>query len=94
MTGLTNGLPYGNDNGAGGYDGNGSIQIWIAKYDNDGTLTWVRNFGTPSNDYSTGITVDSQDNTYITGYTQGGSLSGTNAGGADAFVAEYDSNGN
>ena len=72
----------------------GGSDAWIDKYDTNGTLLYGKSFGTASNDYSNGITVDSQDNAYVTGYTQGGSLDGKNIGGADAFVAKYDTNGN
>ncbi|MCT7961168.1 Ig-like domain-containing protein [Laspinema sp. D1] len=82
------GHTFGNLGGtnAGGYD------AWVAKYNSSGTQQWVKQFGSSSNDYSEGITVDGAGNLYITGYTEG-NLGGTNAGSSDAWVVKYNSSG-
>ena len=51
-------------------------------------LAWVRQLGTLSQDYSSGVSADGLGNVYISGYTFG-SLGGPNAGGTDAFLAKY-----
>jgi hypothetical protein len=70
----------------------GVWDAWVAKYDSSGTQQWIQQFGTTEMDVSSGITVDSAGNLYITGYTRG-NLGGTNAGDFDAWVAKYDSSG-
>ncbi|MEQ9499241.1 MAG: LruC domain-containing protein [Deltaproteobacteria bacterium] len=52
-------------------------------------------WGSVASRYSYGAVVDTSGNTTITGYTQGAFMNQTNAGGLDAFVAQYDiSSGN
>ncbi len=73
----------------------GSYDIWLAKYDSNGNQLWLEQFGTSGDDSSLlgGIDVDSNDNIFLTGYTDG-NLGGLNAGSYDAWAAKYDSNGN
>lgn len=73
----------------------GSYDIWLAKYDTDGNQQWIKQFGTSGDDatFADGIEIDSQDNVFLTGYTDG-NLGGTNAGSSDAWAAKYDSDGN
>jgi hypothetical protein len=49
----------------------GSYDAWLAKYDNDGNQEWVHQFGTSGDDEAFGIKVDSHDNVYVIGYTDG-----------------------
>jgi hypothetical protein len=56
-------------------------------------LDWSRQFGTPLNDFSWGVSADGLGNVYISGDTDG-NLGGPTAGGSDAFVSKYDSAGN
>ena len=53
--------------------------------------SWLRQFGTVSNDYAYGVTVVG-DNLYLSGSTEGG-LSGMNQGGRDSFAALYKTDG-
>ena len=46
---------------------NGNMDAFISKLTTDGTLLWSTYVGTGGIDYSSDITVDSQDNVYITG---------------------------
>ena len=51
-------------------DGNthlGHNDIFLVKYDSSGTKQWTQQFGTTSNEYGFGVTVDSSDNIYVTG---------------------------
>ncbi len=59
-----------------------------ASYD----LAWTEQFGSGSNDVGRYLSLDSAGNVYICGETYG-SMSGVNAGGADAFLAKYDNSG-
>ena len=54
---------------------------------------WLRQFGTPYADFAYALASDSAGGVMVAGITQG-SLGGPNAGGRDAFLARYDSEGN
>ena len=65
----------------GGLDGNtnsGSNDIFLVKYDSSGTKQWTKQLGTSSNDGGSGVTTDSSDNIYVTGFTDGGLDGNTN----------------
>lgn len=49
--------------------------------------------GTPANDYGRGVALDSSGNVYVTGWTAGLLDGYPNPGGADVFVAKYNSSG-
>ncbi|MEP3118082.1 MAG: SBBP repeat-containing protein, partial [Alphaproteobacteria bacterium] len=79
----------------------GVKDVFIAKYNSDGTLDWAKNVGGTSDDVSYSISVDSSGNSYVTGIFQGtadfdpgaGTTNLTSAGNDDAFIAKYDSDG-
>jgi uncharacterized delta-60 repeat protein len=70
----------------------GGPDAYLAKYNSDGGLLWIRQRGTSAYDYSHALATDSAGGVYISGYTEG-SLGGQNAGGGDAFLAKYNSAG-
>jgi hypothetical protein len=77
----------------GGYN-----DIFLAKYDPAGTALWTRKAGGNSDDYSFALAIDSATNLYLAGnlYSTNatfGSLSLTNAGSHDIFIAKYNSAG-
>ena len=77
-----------------GYD-----DIFIAKYDASGNLKWAKSAGGTSNELGLSVSLDANENAYLTGYFASTSLAIgtntlTNAGGNDLFVAKYDSLGN
>lgn len=83
--------------------GAGSYDPWLAKYNPDGTQEWIRQFGTGGDDGLSiaSFDIDSEDNIYVTGYTDrtfggflGGVLGGFNQGSYDTWVVKYDSAGN
>ncbi|MEG4901177.1 SBBP repeat-containing protein [Microcoleus sp. F10-A1] len=67
---------------------------WVAKYDSTGSQLWLKQFvfGN-SNDYPSGIAVDSAGNVYLTG-TSGYTTSGGGGGPKNAWVVKYDNSGN
>ncbi|WP_448528516.1 putative Ig domain-containing protein [Raineya sp.] len=77
--------------------------IFVAKYDANGNLLWAKRAGEGDDAQPWGVAVSS-DAVYVTGYFSGtmnfntpaatGSNELTSAGGADAFLAKYDLNGN
>lgn len=75
-----------------GQESAGSYDTWIAKYDSYGNQVWIQQFGTSGDDALRGMEIDSNDNIFLTGYTDN-NLGGSNNGSYDAWVAKYDSNG-
>ena len=75
----------------------GSDDIFVAKYNNSGTVQWMQSAGSTNSDNSNSIAVDGSGNVYITGYYQGTATFGatlkTSAGSDDIFVAKYNGNG-
>jgi hypothetical protein len=82
----------GNTRGALGGANAGNSDAFVIVYDATGGLRWSRQFGTSSEDLTTGVAVDADGTVYVTGYTTG-ALVGANAGGEDAFVRSYDVDG-
>ena len=81
---------------AGGLDGNtnsGDNDIFLVKYNSSGVKQGTKQLGTSTDDLGYGVAVDSSDNIYLTGWTQGGLDGNTNAGGQDIFLVKYNSSG-
>ncbi len=78
----------------------GIDDIFISKLDPSGNVIWSKKAGGTDQDVALAITTDNLNNIYIAGYFKGllifpgTSTSLTGAGGTDAFLAKYDSNGN
>jgi hypothetical protein len=70
-----------------------SNNAYLAKYDTDGNFKWRKQLVTTKHEIGYDVSVDGLGNVYLVGTTEG-NLSGTNAGGFDAFVAKYDAAGN
>ena len=94
VTGYTSGqLPLSPDTHKGLED------VFVAKFDQNGTHLWTRQFGSTGNDRANGIAVNAQGKVFITGEARG-ALSGAVAPGsiyqgqADLFMAKFDTNGN
>jgi Beta-propeller repeat len=71
----------------------GSYDSWLTKYDSQGNRQWIKQFGSAGDDQAFHINIDSQDNIFLTGYTNS-NFGGNNAGSYDPWVARYDTNGN
>lgn len=77
--------------------------VFIAKYDPNGNVLWAKRGGKPSGasiggGYATGISVDNNNNVYVTGYYseyfEFGSISINYASSIDVYVFKCDANGN
>ena len=79
---LANGAP----NGAGGHD------AFVARYTDDGTLEWIRQYGSDGVDWGQGIAVTADGGAVFTGYTQA-SYGGAYLGARDAFVTKISPTG-
>lgn len=81
----------------------GEEEIFIAKFDANGTAKWAKAFGSTSEDYGFGIALDSKGNVHVAGYFCGGASSCTMTIGStnlstrgtyDIFLAKFDGTGN
>ena len=82
----------------GDLDGNtnvGNRDIFLAKYNSSGNKAWTKTLGTSSNDSPdlNGSAIDSSNNIYIIGESEGNFDGKTNSGGSDAFIVKYNSSG-
>ena len=76
---------------------NGGIDAFIAKYNSDGDVIWVKHGGGKGSDYAKSIAFVDEDNLYVTGYfDSSATFSGIDITGndfSDIFIAKYNSNG-
>lgn len=49
----------------------GEIDIFISRFENNGSQSWIRNFGTNGRDYPVDSAIDNMGNIYISGVTDG-----------------------
>jgi Ca2+-binding RTX toxin-like protein len=70
----------------------GFYDSWITKYNNDGQVQWIRQFGSADNDFSWSVVTDSQGNVYAYGWT-GGDFGGKSFGQDDVWLIKYSSDG-
>ncbi len=75
------------------FPGQTSGQIFVRKYDVNGTEAWTRQFGASYFESANGIAVNATG-VYVTGFTLGALPGQVNSGGTDPFVRKYDTNGN
>ena len=72
--------------------------VFLAKFDSNGTLLWKTYFGSDTYEYAYGIGIDSKDNVYIGGYFYDSLVIGTDTlnapNDADVYIAKFDKNGN
>ncbi|MBX7243831.1 MAG: SBBP repeat-containing protein [Bacteroidia bacterium] len=74
--------------------------MFVAKFDMSGNNLWVRSLGSEGNDYSQGLALDSAENVYLAGTTEGENLHynndsiGTTIGGNHASIFKINPNGN
>jgi hypothetical protein len=67
----------------------GFTDMFVARYNRNGSRRWLRQFGTVSNDVATAATAIRTGQLFFGGFTAG-SLSGLNAGSDDLFLARID----
>lgn len=72
----------------------GFLDVFISKFDSNGTKLWTRLLGGPYWEEASGIATDASGNLYVTGFTYEQLDGQPNAGSADAFIAKYDPSGN
>lgn len=76
----------------------GLMDIFTAKYSENGNLIWVKQFGGTDSQTAWAICTDEHSNCYLTGWFSGtGAFDNTtivSEGGTDAYVIKYTKNGN
>ncbi len=77
----------------GGQVSSGSDDAFIAKLDAAGNIVWVRQLGTGTLDWSSGVSLD-DSGIYVLGGTLGALPGQAPSGGDDSFIAKYDFSGN
>ncbi|WP_426753976.1 SBBP repeat-containing protein [Myxococcus sp. Y35] len=81
----------------GYYVNAGGTDQFVAKYDAAGTLQWVRQFGTATDDFATGVAAtrqEGQDAVFVAGYSLGRFDGTAPQGHYDVVVAKFDTGGN
>ena len=77
---------------------NGERDAFVAKLDNSGEILWAQNLGGTSADSGANITVDEQDNIYVTGSFEDtvtfGDTTLTSSSENDSFIVKFDTDGN
>jgi len=86
VTGITAG-------GLDGYTNLGEQDIFLVKYNSNGTKLWTRQLGTSRSDIAHGVAVHSNSSIYVTGETRGGLDNNTNFGDKDIFLVKYNADG-
>jgi len=82
----------------GSFDGqinNGISDLFLTKYNSSGTKQWTRIWGSSTSDSGKDISIDSENNVYVAGYTTGSfdGQSNTSEGTNDLCLTKYNSNG-
>ena len=76
----------------------GFNDIFIAKYDLEGNVVFVKQVGGPGNDYGNSVVLDRNSSIIVTGYFEQEVSFGNNVltslGSSDIFIVKYDSEGN
>jgi len=74
--------------------GDGSIDIFVSKYNSDGNHMWTQRLASSASDTSPSIALDTAGNVYVAGRTTGGIALGiVNQGEQDIFITKYTTNG-
>lgn len=95
----SNGDVYISGQTAGELDGNTFYgdtmegDIFVTKYSSSGIKQWTRQHGTTTGEGGRGMTTDSSNNVYVTGFTKGDLDGNTNTGGNDTFAMKFESSG-
>lgn len=85
------------DFGGGAMTSAGSSDIFVARYNADGSHEWSKRLGSAGGDAGLGVVIDDLGEVVLTGYVEGpvdfggGSLAAY--GGTDIFMAKYDTHG-
>jgi hypothetical protein len=71
----------------------GETDLFVARYDADGSRAWIRQRGTATADRAYDVTVDARGRPWLVGVTDGALDGQANAGGDDVLVMRFSSTG-
>ncbi len=71
----------------------GDIDVFLIKYDRTGTKQWCRQFGTTAADGFADVSIDGNDNAYVSAFTFGTPDNTDNQGNADVLLIKFNSSG-
>ena len=74
-------------------DSSGDADFFLAKYNSSGTVQWLMQLDSTSDSFAQGIVIDTSNNIYVTGHTEGSFDGNTNSGGSDIFLVKYNTSG-
>ena len=83
------------------HSANGSIDVFLSKFDTNGNFLWARTWGGTGDDCGEALAVDGSGNVYVTGYFSAtvdfdpgsGVDTRVSSGDRDAFLSKLDTNG-
>jgi pimeloyl-ACP methyl ester carboxylesterase len=78
------------DGALSGQSNAGESDAFVRKYDTVGDELWTRQFGTRRKEYLYGVSVDTEDNVLVAGFTHGTLPGQSSASGRDAFVLKLE----
>lgn len=100
MTGSTSSTNFPTTQGAAQSSYNGNLDAFIVKFSGSGNVLWSTYYGGEISDEGFGCATDKNNNIYVTGWTNSnyfhtttGAAQRIYAGGEDAFVMKFNSNG-
>ena len=68
---------------------NGGKDVFLIKYDINGSLVWKNQIGTSSNDEGSGLVLDNDSNIIVVGSTYSGLDGNSHSGSSDLFLLKY-----
>ena len=80
----------------GPLDGNtnaGSSDIFLTKWNANGTKAWTKQWGTTGIDYARGLAVDAGGNIFVTGHTAAALDNNISYGNTDIFLTKWNADG-
>ena len=83
----------GHTNGSLDGSNSGEYDLFLTKFLDNGTKQWTKQLGTSTSEIVNGVTLDSTNNIYVTGTTNGSLDGNVTSGSRDIFLVKYNSSG-